>query len=111
MRKLLYLISAGVICFYSCKTVSDRKNNTVKDEKDTLNIVNKVSSDSPKLKQDSTKDIIQKQEIKIEEHPSERKPGDTSKSEKKIIPKHNSPDQHEIDSLKKAKGKKKFNRE
>jgi hypothetical protein len=111
MRKLLFLISAGVVCFYSCKTASDRKSNSVKDEKDSLSIVSKVSNDSPKAKQDLSKDTLPKKEIKTEKHHSERKSGDTSKIEKKIIPKHNSPDQQEIDSIKKAKGKKKFNKE
>ena len=111
MRKLLFLISAGVLLNYSCKTASENKNQSVQEKKDSTNVISPTTNESVGLKQDSATDKPSSGEVKAQGNRSSTKSLDTTKREKKIIHKHTSPDQQEIDSLKKAKGKKKFNKE
>lgn len=111
MRKWLFLISVAIVCFYSCKTASENKSNTAKEKKDFSLVGDSIINDTVNKKEDTSIGILIPKEVKRDAPLSERKSGDTTKREKKIIHKHNSPDQQEIDSLKKAKGKKKFNKE
>jgi hypothetical protein len=111
MRKLLFLISAGIVCFYSCKTASDNKKQTIQDKKDSSEIILQTTKDSQNVKQDSGVALLKSPEEQTRDTGFSNKFSDTSKREKKIIPEHNSPDQQEIDSLKKVKGKKKFSKE
>jgi len=105
MKNSLYLISAfAIIVLFSC---SNNKNN-IKSE--TQSVVEKPLIDSTVTNIDTTKT----EQINIVTNGTENKKDTLNKNTKylnkenkvgKEAPKHNSPDQSEIDSLKKAKQK------
>lgn len=109
MKRLLFLISLSGLNICACSGPNENKDH----QEITGQQQQHISKDSlAAAKRVIRKDTIKAGIIKrIDSIPKSKRENDKIKREKKEIHKHLAPGQTTIDSIKKAKGEKKFNKE